>query len=674
MTRKGIYEFPFFFILFLDKSLIKTLTHTKELIELQKVKYYKCPHCGVKYQSLQTWGNHVSSKHDGMIPDGWSYGRYFYYIQTGKKVGSCVICKNPTEWNEATLKYERFCRNSKCKEQYREMFKNRMIGKYGKVHLLDDPDQQRKMLANKHISGQYTFLDGTKVTYTGTYELDFLKFLNLLLHFNGSDIMMPSPHTYYYDYHNENDKEHEGKHFYVPDAFIPSLNLEVEIKQNTNKHPKLLLIDKVKEEQKDAMMKSRDDVNYIKIVEKEYAPFIRYIEEAKSMDPAVESVTDTDDADFVEALEEFLGEVRKAFEGYDFNEENVALESAGYSKENKNPVFIVLTSGNTPLAKIIKKATGDEFSHSSISFNENLDPLYSFGTKKIDPVHELGFIKTNPKSDLWFSDKFKVPYSVYVTFVSDDNIERMKRRLEYFVNNAADMKYSFTGLIRVFFKLKSPKKKHWFCSAFVAEILSAGKSLAKDSTLYRPQMSTSVDDIEFLISGDNISDYDPKKTSEALKNLIKESKESPALESVAFQKYSRTHVNSREKYRRLADYKIATITPMLISSYKKECRNLCHVRIDPTSFGEIVVDGNHVVGYYNTVKKDNAIWLQALEITRPYRGCELSPQLLNRCLKKAKVTNLTVNLNNELALEIYTHYGFREYARNGETIYMCYKS
>ena len=172
---------------------------------MQKVRFYKCPHCGKKYDSLQTWGNHVSSKHPGLIPEGWSYGRYFYYIQTGKREGSCVMCKNPTLWNEATLKYERFCLNPKCKEEYRKIFKTRMINRYGKVTLLDDPDQQRKMLASRKISGEYTFHDGIKVGYTGTYEMDFLRFLDKFIHINGTDIMSPSPHTYEYDYNNPND-------------------------------------------------------------------------------------------------------------------------------------------------------------------------------------------------------------------------------------------------------------------------------------------------------------------------------------------------------------------------------------------------------------------------------------------------------------------------------------
>ena len=245
---------------------------------MQKVNVYKCPQCGAKYKSLQTWGNHMSAAHPELIPSGWSYARYFYYVQTGKSSGKCVVCKKETKWNEATKKYERFCENPKCKEIYREEFKKRMIKKYGKVNLLNDPEQQRKMLANRKISGLYTFRNGKQIAYVGSYENDFLFMLDRFLYFDPNDIMMPSPHTYEYEYKNPEDKLHEGKHFYIPDAYIPSLNLEIEIKQNSNKHPKILKIDKIKEEQKDDVMNSIPDIKYIKIVEKDYTNFFNLIE------------------------------------------------------------------------------------------------------------------------------------------------------------------------------------------------------------------------------------------------------------------------------------------------------------------------------------------------------------------------------------------------------------
>lgn len=248
---------------------------------MQKVKTYVCPIDKKAFKTLNGFGDHMRKFHPSEIPDGWSDARYFYYLQTGKRFGTCVVCKKQTDWNETTQKYNRFCNNPKCKDQYREEFKNRMIGKYGKVHLLDDPEQQRKMLANKKISGKYKFEDGGAVEYTGTYEKDFLMMLDKFMNLSSKDVMGPSPHTYYYFYRNPNDQEHQGIHFYIPDFYIPSLNLEIEIKQNTNTHPKLLAIDKVKEKQKDEVLITNKFVNYIKIVEKDYSDFFKYFIDLK---------------------------------------------------------------------------------------------------------------------------------------------------------------------------------------------------------------------------------------------------------------------------------------------------------------------------------------------------------------------------------------------------------
>jgi len=265
---------------------------------MQKCKNFKCPGCKKVYNSLATWSNHMLQYHKDMIPEGWSPARYFYYLQTGKKEGSCIICKKPTEWNEQTAKYNRFCNNPECRQKYRDMFKQRMINKHGKVCLLDDPNQQRKMLMAKKTSGEYKFHDG-KVPYASSYELDFLRFLDRIMGASAKDIVGPSPHTYYYNYTNPDDKEHEGRKFYIPDFWIPSLNLEIEIKQNTSTHPKILRVDKVKEKEKDELMANIPGVNYIKIVDMDYRPFMALFlklrnempeEVVKEDTPAYESV------------------------------------------------------------------------------------------------------------------------------------------------------------------------------------------------------------------------------------------------------------------------------------------------------------------------------------------------------------------------------------------------
>ena len=239
-------------------------------------KRITCKFCGEYMKSYDLYVSHIESSHSEFIPQDMTAWRFVYYLKTGKTHGSCIICKNETEWNEKTHKYHRFCNNPKCKEKYVETFRNRMIGKYGKVNLLNDPEQQKKMLANRKISGVYTWRDHVHETpYTGTYELSFLKFLDEIMEFDPDDVIGPSPHTYYYIYEGK-------KHFYIPDFFIPSLNLEIEIKEGTNNHPKIQAVDKVKERLKDEVMKSNSNsFNYIKIIEKNNFRFIEFLDEAK---------------------------------------------------------------------------------------------------------------------------------------------------------------------------------------------------------------------------------------------------------------------------------------------------------------------------------------------------------------------------------------------------------
>lgn len=239
----------------------------------QKRRIY-CKFCDYFCYSPDDYVSHVEKHHDEMIPEDQTAWQYTYFLRTGKSHGSCVVCKKDTKWNEVTHKYNRFCDNPKCKEKYREEFKKRMIGKYGKTTLLNDPEQQRKMLAARKISGIYLWSDRVhEINYTGTYEKSFLEFLDTILDFDPNDIMSPSPHTYYYKLNDET-------HFYIPDFFIPSLELEVEIKDDDNTHPNRINIDGPKEKAKDEVM-SKNHYNYLKIKGKHNEEFLTYLDKAK---------------------------------------------------------------------------------------------------------------------------------------------------------------------------------------------------------------------------------------------------------------------------------------------------------------------------------------------------------------------------------------------------------
>lgn len=338
---------------------------------MRKVTSYKCPECGMSYKTLSGWGDHVRRLHPEIVPKGWSDARFFYYTLTGKSEGSCIQCHQPTEWNEATGKYSRYCNNPKCKQEYCKMAKQRMIDKYGKPHLLDDPDKQREMLKAKKNSGEYKFSTGGKVGYVCSYERDFLMTCDIVLGLKATDIISPSPHNYVYMY--------EGKpHIYIPDFYIPDFNLEIEIKDggdNPNMHHKIQEVDKVKEKLKDQVMIANPSVNYFKVVNKKYDDFYDFILNCKNA---------IDDDKLKQIQSKITAIQQPAVEGISlFEARKDALKQAA----NFNIAFNIVAG--PMLDREIELAFGKYRDYSTLSHSYSYPYYFYRGTPKfIDPAYK----------------------------------------------------------------------------------------------------------------------------------------------------------------------------------------------------------------------------------------------------------------------------------------------
>lgn len=239
----------------------------------------KCPICNKSYTDIEDLYLHIETVHFNLYPKDWSPARFLYSKKYGRSSGKCIVCGKETEWNESTNKPYRLCCH-KCKSVYREQFKQNMIRVHGKTHLLNDPDMQKKMLMNRKISGEYIWSDGVKIPYVGQYEKDLMQFLDVFLNFESKDISSPSPQIFYYEYNG-------NKCFYIPDVYIESLNLIIEIKDggnNPNTHYKIQSVDKEKEKLKDEVMLKQKDYHYIKVVNKEYGPLIQFLLKLKEYD------------------------------------------------------------------------------------------------------------------------------------------------------------------------------------------------------------------------------------------------------------------------------------------------------------------------------------------------------------------------------------------------------
>lgn len=240
-------------------------------------KIIKCPFCDKRYSLIDALYAHMERDHreslDGLPPQQVIFN-YRNKYPLNKEFGKSVISGKPTPFNMTTGRYERFA-NDNERNQYREYFRNNMIRKYGKDTILDEPEQQKTMLANRKISGVYKWSDGVhETTYTGSYEEKFLEFLDLSIGWdNPDDIMAPAPMIFRYEYEGKN-------HFHIPDFYISSCNLIVNIKSDSNKHYRLRDID-IEYKQDESIKKSK--FNYIKIMDNNFTPFINMLDKIRDI-------------------------------------------------------------------------------------------------------------------------------------------------------------------------------------------------------------------------------------------------------------------------------------------------------------------------------------------------------------------------------------------------------
>lgn len=240
---------------------------------MASLKKVKCPYCSFT-NTKEKVINHIELKHEDMIPQGFTAARVLFNFINKKDHGTCVICKGNTSWNEKTNKYNRLCNKPECKNKLREMYKKNMLKVYGKTTLLNDPEQQKKMLANRSISGVYKFSNGKIKEYTGSFEKKFLQFMDTMMGYDPDDIIMPGP-TLEYEYNSE-------KHQWITDALIVPYNLIIEVKDGGDfKNNRSMVSYREKQVAKEEMITNMGKYNYLRLTNNQFGQLIDILYDLK---------------------------------------------------------------------------------------------------------------------------------------------------------------------------------------------------------------------------------------------------------------------------------------------------------------------------------------------------------------------------------------------------------
>lgn len=240
---------------------------------VKDTRRYKCPYCNLRAYRTELIA-HIDEEHEDMIPKGYSSARVVYNSVNRKEHGSCMICHKETKWDETKQRYDTLCGNPRCKKQYVEMVRSRMVKKYGTYNLLTNPEFQKKMLDHRSISGKYKFQDGGSVGYVGSYEKRFLEFLDTFLHVKSYDIISPGPNIPYM----YNGKEH----IWITDFLYEPYNLVFDIKDGGD-NPNAREMKEYREKQiaKEKAIADQGEYNYIRLTDNKFEQLILLMMELK---------------------------------------------------------------------------------------------------------------------------------------------------------------------------------------------------------------------------------------------------------------------------------------------------------------------------------------------------------------------------------------------------------
>lgn len=114
-------------------------------------------------------------------------------------------------------------------------------------------------------------------------------------------------------------------------------------------------------------------------------------------------------------------------------------------------------------------------------------------------------------------------------------------------------------------------------------------------------------------------------------------------------------------------YDVKRYCQELIDRYKSKDNMLKHARYDDETFGYFFIDRKYDdwIGY---IAFENDIII-ALEVNKKYQGKGYAGRLLKLANSRG-ADKLTVNKNNENAIEMYNHLGWKTYKKTDKMLFM----
>lgn len=134
----------------------------------------------------------------------------------------------------------------------------------------------------------------------------------------------------------------------------------------------------------------------------------------------------------------------------------------------KTTIFFIFTDTGTHLSRMINFCTRQPLNHVSIAFDSDLTEVYSFGRTQPRNPFSGGFVREDIHSKFLRDSRSEI-YSFKLTISEREEILGQIKEIEA---NKSSYRYNFMGLIGVLLQIEIRRKRAFFCSEFVATVLS----------------------------------------------------------------------------------------------------------------------------------------------------------------------------------------------------------
>lgn len=177
-------------------------------------------------------------------------------------------------------------------------------------------------------------------------------------------------------------------------------------------------------------------------------------------------------------------------------------------------LYIFLTRSGTLLSNLVYHVTGAQYTHISLAFDEDLSTLYSSTRKNGYTMFPAGPSKEYLNRGV-FRLRENIPCALYALEVSDEAYLRARRRAEHMMSHGDLYRFNSLGLLLCALHIRWKRRRHYFCSQFVSEVLqkSGSLDLPKHSTLMHPNDYASLPELRCIYQG-QLSDLPQRQQME----------------------------------------------------------------------------------------------------------------------------------------------------------------